>query len=233
MKSHASPAVAATYIGLLGSLLVFILYVAGLSMRGLLLVAIASSLLLPLTLRAIRGRLDLFEPIVLANIALGIMFVGRPLNQLITGETVHLGYDILPTFNETLLVALRGATDQCLHRPGQFPVGHDRTPGLYAEGHDCRRVGQCDSGCPVDSPLGHRRRHHCDRNQLDPVERAAGHPGSAPIGHGRDSQWTNSPTISQEYKGSRALSGIIAALLGVRAAINALLRTSGISANEI
>lgn len=108
MKSNAAPAVAAVYIGLLGSLLVFILYVAGLSVRGLLLAAIAGSLLLPMMLRAVRGRLDLFEPVVLANIALGIMFVGRPLHQLITGETIHLGYDILPTFNETLLVTLIG-----------------------------------------------------------------------------------------------------------------------------
>lgn len=108
MKTNAAPVIALAYIGLFGSLLVFILYVADISVRSLLLAAIVCSLLLPMMLRAIRSRLDLFEPVVLCNIALGIMFVGRPLHQLITGETIHLGYDILPTFNETLLVALIG-----------------------------------------------------------------------------------------------------------------------------
>ena len=124
MKSNAAPAVAAAYIAPLGSLLIFILYVAGLSVRSLLLAAIAGSLLLPMMLRALRGRLDLFEPVVLANIALGIMFVGRPLHQLITRETIHLGYDILPTFNETLVVALIGSVS--------FQLGYFLRPNATA-----------------------------------------------------------------------------------------------------
>ena len=124
MKSNAAPAVAAAYIAPLGSLLIFILYVAGLSVRSLLLAAIAGSLLLPMMLRALRGRLDLFEPVVLANIALGIMFVGRPLHQLITGGTIHLGYDILPTFNETLVVALIGSVS--------FQLGYFLRPNATA-----------------------------------------------------------------------------------------------------
>jgi hypothetical protein len=108
MKSNKGPAVAAAYIALLGALLALILWVAGLSARSLLLAAIVGSLIAPIMIRAIRVHLDLFEPVILANVALGIMFVGRPLHQLITGETIHLDYDILPTFNETLLVALIG-----------------------------------------------------------------------------------------------------------------------------
>ena len=108
MRSNVAPAAAAAYIAVLGLLFVFILYVAGISVRFLLLAAIVGSLILPVMLRAIRGRLDLLEPVVLANVALSIMFVGRPLHQLIAEETIHLGYDISLTFNEALLVALTG-----------------------------------------------------------------------------------------------------------------------------
>ncbi len=108
MKSQLPSAVAAVYSMVFGALLAVILWVAGLSIRSLLLSAIVGSLIVPLMIRAIRGRLDLFEPVILANIALGIMFVGRPLHQLITGEIIHLGYNILPTFDEALVVALIG-----------------------------------------------------------------------------------------------------------------------------
>ena len=91
-----------------GALIVLIVVVCGLTLRGALLVAIAATLMLPLAIRNVRGGLDLFEPAVTANFAMGIMFVGRPLGDLITGETIHLGYDVLPTFDEALLVALVG-----------------------------------------------------------------------------------------------------------------------------
>lgn len=92
----------------LGLLVMLVLGVAGLTIRAGLLSAILLALLLPMAARATKRRLDLFEPIVLANIALGVMFVGRPLDDLITGEMLHLGYDIMPTFNEALLVAFVG-----------------------------------------------------------------------------------------------------------------------------
>ena len=82
--------------------------VADISPTSLLLTGIVLSLMSPLAFRAAQGRLDLFEPLVLANIALGIMFFMRPLAILITGNTVHLGYDVLPTFNEALVVSLVG-----------------------------------------------------------------------------------------------------------------------------
>lgn len=89
-------------------LIVCAVTVADISPTSLLLTGIVFSLMIPLAFRAAQGRLDLFEPLVLANIALGVMFVGRPLADLITRETIHLSYDVMPTFNEALFVALVG-----------------------------------------------------------------------------------------------------------------------------
>lgn len=96
------------YSALIIVLIVCAVIVADISPTSLLLTGIVLSLMIPLAFRAVRGRLDLFEPLVLANIALGIMFFMRPLALLITGKTVHIGYDVLPTFNEALVVALIG-----------------------------------------------------------------------------------------------------------------------------
>ena len=82
--------------------------VAGIGSTLFLLAGIVLSLMIPQAFRAAHGRLDLFEPLVLANIALGVMFVGRPLAVLGTYETIHIGYDVLPTFDEALVVALVG-----------------------------------------------------------------------------------------------------------------------------
>src|SRR5690606_12222412 len=107
-KTSSAALSAAIYVALAGALAVLVLSVTGLTVRGVLLMAIVFALLLPLAWRNVRGRLDVFEPVVLANIALGVMFVGRPLFDLITGNTAHLGYSVLPTFDEALLVALIG-----------------------------------------------------------------------------------------------------------------------------
>lgn len=113
---------AATYwILFAGVLVTAILAVCGLTLRGALLVAISATLMLPLAIRNMRGSLDLFEPLVTANFALAVMFVGRPLGVLITGETIHLGYDVMPTFDETLLVAWVGTV--------AFQVGYLRIWG--------------------------------------------------------------------------------------------------------
>jgi len=98
----------AVYLVLTGALIVVAVTVAGISPTSFLLVGIVLSLIIPQAFRAAQGRLDLFEPLVLANIALGVMFVGRPLADLVTHETIHIGYDVLPTFNEALFVALIG-----------------------------------------------------------------------------------------------------------------------------
>ena len=99
---------AAGFTGAMGTLVVLIVSTAGFTLSSALLSLIVFALLLPMATRAVSGRLDVFEPIVLSNIALGTMFVGRPLADLIGKETIHLGYDVLPTFNEALFVALVG-----------------------------------------------------------------------------------------------------------------------------
>jgi len=58
--------------------------------------------------RLITRTLDMFEPIVFVNLSLGIMFVARPLSDLATRETVHLGISVMPQFDYTLAVALAG-----------------------------------------------------------------------------------------------------------------------------
>lgn len=95
----------ALFFGLLGTL---ILWVCDVTLHSALLLGVAFVLLVPLVVRAVSGHLDVFEPIVLANLCLGVMFVGRPLTLLATGETDHWGYDVLPTFDEALFVSLVG-----------------------------------------------------------------------------------------------------------------------------
>lgn len=96
------------YSVVIGLLVSLILLAAGPSLRALLLIGIILSLTAPLCLRAILGQLDLFEPVVLANIAMGVMFIGRPIADLLTGQFDHIGYDVRPTFDEALVVALIG-----------------------------------------------------------------------------------------------------------------------------
>lgn len=96
------------FISLIVGLSLLVLTVMGFTFRALLLEAIVLCLLTPLTWKRLSRRLDIFEPLVIADIALGVMFVGRPLADLITGHTDHIGYSVLPTFNETLAIALIG-----------------------------------------------------------------------------------------------------------------------------
>jgi hypothetical protein len=77
--------------------------------RFLLLAAIASVLAIPLMRRWASGRGDVLEPIVLANVALGVMFVLRPLALIVAGQPLYSGrFDTNPTFDRVLLVALTG-----------------------------------------------------------------------------------------------------------------------------
>lgn len=93
---------------LLGALLITNILIAGAGIKGLLIACIILSLMVPMGLLLIQGKLDLFEPLVLGNIALGIMFIGRPLADLATGRTTHLGYDITTTFDQAMVVVLVG-----------------------------------------------------------------------------------------------------------------------------
>jgi hypothetical protein len=109
------------YLGSIAGLALASLWAVGFSVSAFLLIAIVSALLVPMMIRAQRGELDLFEPIVAANVALGVMFVGRPLADLFTGQFDHLGYDIRPTFDETLAIALLGIL--CLQAGYFSPLG--------------------------------------------------------------------------------------------------------------
>lgn len=95
-------------LALLGSLIGTNILIAGVGIRGLLLTLIILALVMPIGLRLIQRKLDLFEPLVLANIALGVMFIARPLADLATGRTTHLGYEIVSTFDQALVVVLVG-----------------------------------------------------------------------------------------------------------------------------
>lgn len=92
----------------LNALLLTNFIIAGPSLSGLLIALVILALFLPMSLRHLKGRLDLFEPLVLTNIALGVMFIGRPLTDLALGTVTHLGYDITRKFDEALLVVLIG-----------------------------------------------------------------------------------------------------------------------------
>lgn len=69
--------------------------------------AIAITCLAPILARTVRRRLDIFEPIVMANLALFVMYVARP-GALLTmeGPTMFKGYDISHNLREALLLAL-------------------------------------------------------------------------------------------------------------------------------
>ena len=90
------------------SVVVLSVEIADLSPRGLLLVAMVCLLYLPIIVRMNLGTLDIFEPIVFANFALGIMFVARPLSDLATKEMIHMGIPVTSRFDYALTVALAG-----------------------------------------------------------------------------------------------------------------------------
>src|SRR5216684_4544824 len=87
---------------------VLCLEIGDLSLRALPLIALAWLLYVPIISRLNTGTLDIFEPIVFVNLSLGLMFVVRPLCDLATRETVHLGISVMPQFDYTLAVALVG-----------------------------------------------------------------------------------------------------------------------------
>ena len=78
-----------------------------------LVVAIAGVLVAPIAGRVVRRRFDPFEPIVLAVLAYGVMFVVRPAAMIADDARVFVGpretLDVSATFTETLLLALLGA----------------------------------------------------------------------------------------------------------------------------
>ena len=80
------------------------------SVDAALIVAIALVCTVPIVNRMINGRFDIFEPIVMANLALLVMYVGRPAAMLAGGsQHTFKGYDITSHIREALVLALIGA----------------------------------------------------------------------------------------------------------------------------
>ncbi len=74
----------------------------------------------PLVVRAIQGRFDPFEPVTFIALGATVLFVFRPLAQMLSGETQYRGFAIDPTFDRALLVCLVGVV--CLYAGYAFPA---------------------------------------------------------------------------------------------------------------
>lgn len=96
------------YIILFGVLAFLVIVYSETKLRTLLLLVIVLTLVIPIAARTVKGRLDLFEPLVIADVSLFFMFLGRPLADLMTNQTVNLGYTILATFDKALFLAWAG-----------------------------------------------------------------------------------------------------------------------------
>ncbi len=83
------------------------------SVRTILLACIVASLAYPVVVRAVRGAVDPFEPIFVAALIYGVMFVLRPAWVIASDDFVYSiagrGVGIDTTFDEMLLLAAAGA----------------------------------------------------------------------------------------------------------------------------
>jgi oligosaccharide repeat unit polymerase len=66
--------------------------------------------LAPIVFKLARHSLDVFEPLVTVGVSLAVMFVVRPSADLLLGITNHIGYDVMATFDQALLVAIVGVS---------------------------------------------------------------------------------------------------------------------------
>lgn len=107
-KRSLLPAV--IFIVMFGILASLILIYSRTLIGTILLFATVFSLIGPIAYLSVKGRLDLFEPLVVANCSFFFMFLARPLSDLVVGQTSHLGYSILATFNQALFLAWLGIT---------------------------------------------------------------------------------------------------------------------------
>ena len=75
-----------------------------------LLLAILTTLLLPLAIQYVRDDLDLFESIIFANISLASMFLGRPIYDLGTNTFIQFWFgswfDAKPGFDDMLFLCV-------------------------------------------------------------------------------------------------------------------------------
>jgi O-antigen polysaccharide polymerase Wzy len=89
-------------------LVVLCLEFADFSLQTVLLIAVICSLYVPMIWRL--KELDLFEPLVFANLALGVMFVAKPLYDAATSqsEVEYFGLVMAADFDYTLAIVLAG-----------------------------------------------------------------------------------------------------------------------------
>jgi hypothetical protein len=102
-------------------------------LRALLFAIIGLLLVAPVAVRLARGKFDLLEPIVLANVALGIMFFLRPLALVSAGQEEWRSIDIADAFDSTLLLCAAGIA--AFQLGYLVPLGRAigrRVPGLPA-----------------------------------------------------------------------------------------------------
>ncbi len=121
------------------------------SSRPILLSLIVIALILPLWRRMASRRFDLFEPIVVANLTLAVLFVARPLALILAGQFVHDGYDIQGGFDDALLVALVGVV--ALEVGYELPAGRRLAARLPRAPADLR-VASTVAGAGVIAILG-------------------------------------------------------------------------------
>jgi hypothetical protein len=67
-----------------------------------------TAIIAPLAGRVATKSVDIFEPITPATAALMSMFVARPIADQVLNNYVHVGYNIAPTFDDTLFAVLVG-----------------------------------------------------------------------------------------------------------------------------
>ena len=105
----------------------------GLRLHLALIAGIAIVSLAPLAARAVRGRFDALEPVVLSSLALIILFVLRPLVDLHVKHYDFLGADLTSSYGQALAAALTAAS--AFMAAYHLPVGArlaERTPLIRA-----------------------------------------------------------------------------------------------------
>jgi hypothetical protein len=105
---------------------------------------ILTVLLMPLAYKYVRHDLDIFEPLVFANLALASMFLGRPIFDLSTNTWLHdwfaTSFDARPGFDAMLFYALLGIAALQLGYMSAVPQKVAQKLPLYPREVDTNRM---------------------------------------------------------------------------------------------
>ena len=91
----------------MGALCVMVALFAQLQ-REALLASLAVIAPLPIIVRLVQGRFDPFEPITILAVGACVLFLARPVAQLISGQMLYRGYNTEPGFDTAMVIALVG-----------------------------------------------------------------------------------------------------------------------------